>query len=57
MSKMYRKDFRMIAANLAKIEDDDTRRKSAEETADELAKTNPDFNRAKFLAASKADEQ
>lgn len=54
MASLSRKHFREIAANLAKIDDDDTRERRAKEMADTLATTNPQFNRAKFLDAAKA---
>ena len=46
-----RKDFRMVADLIAKIEDPSLRHSSAEDHADMFALQNPRFDRDKFLAA------
>lgn len=50
-----RQDFRMVANLIAKIEDPELRRSSAEDHARMFALQNPRFDREKFLAAAGAD--
>lgn len=51
-----RKDFRMVADLISKIEDSALRQSSANDHANMFAKQNVLFNRAKFMAAAGVDE-
>lgn len=54
---MTRKDFELIAKvlrNADEVADEQTLEALAEMFADELATTNPNFNRERFIAASTA---
>jgi hypothetical protein len=53
---MTKKDFKTIASVLTMIAERSQRRAVATTMADEIARTHPRFDRAKFLAACNVEE-